>query len=203
MAPAAGLAHAATALSLLALGLNVETRLRSGGLLTAQLSEPEPGLTLESLQDKLGQMEGTVAGQQAFVAQLGARTARCEALLEPLAERKPGQSAPDAMNLTNRSIGNNATIIAPTAAGLARPKLRWEDVLRNAAGMDFLKRINQMQIEIDAIKKVTQGSSAPDAGHSEVHEERRRAQANGGGAGADAATSAPDAARQSARASAV
>ena len=46
MAPAVGLGHAATALSLLALGLNVETRFRAGGLLTAQLSEPEPELTL-------------------------------------------------------------------------------------------------------------------------------------------------------------
>eukprot|EP01045_Picozoa_sp_COSAG04_P031310 COSAG04_NODE_5751_length_1503_cov_1.371083_2_plen_64_part_00 len=44
MAPAVGLGHAATALSLLALGLNVETRFRAGGLLTAQLSEPEPEL---------------------------------------------------------------------------------------------------------------------------------------------------------------
>ena len=41
MAPAVGLGHAATALSLLALGLNVETRFRAGGLLTAQLSKPE------------------------------------------------------------------------------------------------------------------------------------------------------------------
>ena len=32
MAPAAGLGHAATALSLLALGLNVETRFRADGL---------------------------------------------------------------------------------------------------------------------------------------------------------------------------
>ena len=37
MAPAVGLGHAAAALSLLALGLNVETRFRAGGLLTAQL----------------------------------------------------------------------------------------------------------------------------------------------------------------------
>ena len=45
MAPAAGLAHAATALSLLALGLNVETRLRAGGLLTAL---PLPWLASEA-----------------------------------------------------------------------------------------------------------------------------------------------------------
>ena len=49
MAPAFGFAHAATALSILALGLNVETRFRAGGLLTAQLSEPEPELTLGQL----------------------------------------------------------------------------------------------------------------------------------------------------------
>ena len=61
MAPAANLAHAAIALALLALGLNVETRLRAGGLLTAQHSEPEPELALESLEGKLGQLEGTVA----------------------------------------------------------------------------------------------------------------------------------------------
>ena len=42
MAPAVGFAHAATALSILALGLNVETRFRAGGLLTAQHSEPAP-----------------------------------------------------------------------------------------------------------------------------------------------------------------
>ena len=46
MAPAVGLGHAATALSLLALGLNVETRFRAGELPTAPLSEPEPELTL-------------------------------------------------------------------------------------------------------------------------------------------------------------
>eukprot|EP01045_Picozoa_sp_COSAG04_P023090 COSAG04_NODE_2694_length_3723_cov_2.129415_1_plen_94_part_10 len=39
MAPAVGLAHAATALALLALGLNVETRLRAGCLLAAQHSD--------------------------------------------------------------------------------------------------------------------------------------------------------------------
>ena len=44
MAPAVGLGHAATALSLLALGLNLETRFRAGGLPTAPLSEPEPEL---------------------------------------------------------------------------------------------------------------------------------------------------------------
>ena len=41
-----------------------------------------------------------------------------------------------------------------------------------------------MQIEMDAIKGIAKGSSAPDAGHSEK-KQRRRAQANGGGAGAD------------------
>ena len=82
MAPAINFAHAATALSLLALGLNVETRFRAGELLTAQLSEPEPELTLAQLDGKLGQLEGSIAS-------LGVRTARCEALLEPLEERKP------------------------------------------------------------------------------------------------------------------
>ena len=49
MAPAVGLAHAATALSLLALGLNVETRLRAGLLTDSAAGEhvgygpvPEP-----------------------------------------------------------------------------------------------------------------------------------------------------------------
>ncbi len=45
MAPAVGFAHAATALSILALGLNVETRLRAGGLLTELSDEPEPELS--------------------------------------------------------------------------------------------------------------------------------------------------------------
>ena len=49
MSPTVGLGHAATALALLALGLNVETRFRVGELLTAQLSEPEPELTLGHL----------------------------------------------------------------------------------------------------------------------------------------------------------
>ena len=62
MAPAVGLGHAATALSLLALGLNVETRFRVGELPTAALSEPEPELTLgQLLQGKLGQLQGAVA----------------------------------------------------------------------------------------------------------------------------------------------
>ena len=105
MAPAVGLAHAATALALLALGLNVETRLRAGGLLAAQHSEPEP-LALESLEGKLGQLEGTVA-------KLGVRTARCEALLEPPVQSKPGQSAPGARGAPNsidRTIGKNTPI---------------------------------------------------------------------------------------------
>ena len=108
MAPSVGLAHAATALALLALGLNVETRLRAGGLLTAQLSEPEPErqpeLTLGRLKDRVGQLEGAVAG-------LGVRTARCEALLEPPEMSNPSQSARGTQGATNanRPIGKNTT----------------------------------------------------------------------------------------------
>ena len=74
-----------------------------------------------------------------------------------------------------------------SADGRARTKLRWGSVL-NPVGLDLIEQVQQMQIEIDAIKKVTHGSSAPDAGHSEM--QRRRAQANGGGAGAGDADSA-------------
>ena len=88
MAPTVGLGHAATALSLLALGLNAESRLRAGGLAAA------PGPELQSLEDKVGQLQGTQAGQQATIAGLSERTARCEALLGPLEEHTPAQSAP-------------------------------------------------------------------------------------------------------------
>ena len=176
---------AATVLSFVILaGLQLETRFRVGEVLAAprpELSadEPEPELPLRQLEDRLGRLEGTVAGQDASLAQLGARTARCEALLGPLEERKPGQSAPDATNLTNsRSIGKNTTINM-TADGLARTKLRWGSVL-NPVGLDLIEQVQQMQIDMDAIKKVTQGSSAPDAGRSEM-QQRRRAQANSGG----------------------
>ena len=95
---------AATVLSFLALaGLQLETRFRVGEVLAAppELSdEPEPTLRQRQLEDRLGRLEGTVAEQDATLAQLGVRTARCEALLEPLEESKPGQSAPDLTNLT-------------------------------------------------------------------------------------------------------
>ena len=106
MAPAVNLGHAATALSLLALGLNVETRFRVGEVLAA---EPEPTLGQLPLEDRLGELEGTVAGHHTSLAHLGVRTARCEALLEPLEEGKPGQSSPDASRATNRSIDTNTT----------------------------------------------------------------------------------------------
>ena len=112
MAPAVGLGHAATALSLLALGLNLETRFRAGGLLAAPLSEPEPELTLGRLAGKLGQLEGTLTAQQASIASLGVRTARCEALLEPV-QSKPDQSprgARGSPNSTDRPIGKSTTI---------------------------------------------------------------------------------------------
>ena len=51
--------------------------------------------------------------QQASIDVLGVRTARCEALLQPLDERKPDQSAPGAdgaANVTERSIGKNTTV---------------------------------------------------------------------------------------------
>ena len=92
MAPAVGLGHVATTLSLLALGLNAESRLRAGGLAAAPA--PEPELTLQSLEDKVGQLQGTQAGQQATIAGLSERTARCEALLGPLEQHTLAQSAP-------------------------------------------------------------------------------------------------------------
>ena len=78
---------AATVLSFLALaGFQLETRFRVGEVLAAQLSsDPEPELPLgQRLEDRLGRLEGTVAGQDASLAQLSVLTARCEALLEPL-----------------------------------------------------------------------------------------------------------------------
>ena len=78
---------AATVLSFLALaGLQLETRFRVGEVLAAprpELSdEPEPELPLlGQLEDRLGRLEGKVAGHEASLAKLGARTARCEALL--------------------------------------------------------------------------------------------------------------------------
>ena len=183
---------AATVLSFLALaGLQLETRFRVGEVLAApspELSdEPEPELPLgQQLEGRLGRLEKTVAGQGALLAELGVRTARCEALLEPLEESKPGQSAESTMNLTSRSIGNSTTINT-TADGLARTKLRWGSV-PNPVGLDLIEQVQQMQIDIDDIKKVTQGSRAPYAGHGEM--QRRRVQANGGGAGAEDANGA-------------
>ena len=109
---------AATVLSFVILaGLQLETRFRVGEVLAAprpELSadEPEPELPLgqRQLEDRLGRLEGTVAGQKESIAQLGTRAARCEALLEPLEESEPGQSTPDATNLTSRSIGQNTTL---------------------------------------------------------------------------------------------
>ena len=81
MAPAVGFAHAATALSLLALGLNVETRFRAGGLLTAPPApEPQPEPLAHHLQGEMEQLQGTVS-------ELGIRTARIEALFEPRRRR--------------------------------------------------------------------------------------------------------------------
>ena len=169
MAPAVGLGHAATALSLLALGLNLETRFRAGELPTAPLSEPEPDsdiqLTLGRLEGKLGQLEGSVAV-------LGERTARCETLLEPLEERKPEQSTPSAggaTNATERSIDKNATVNM-MADELARSKLgpgsapnllgmdnatgdsiggsattNMTGSVQNLASIDFITRMQQMQ----------------------------------------------------------
>ena len=84
------------------------------------------------------------------------RTARCEALLEPLDENQPGQSTTGsggATNVTARSIGKNTTINT-TADGLARSKLRWES-MRNPVGLDLIEQVQQMQIEMDAIKGIT------------------------------------------------
>ena len=109
MAPAISRGSAATALSILMLAVsNIGMWLRIADVAPNQLSEPEP--TLGQLQGKLGQLEGAVVAQQDTIAQLGVRTARCEALLKPLEESKPGQSGPDATNLTSRSIGKNTTI---------------------------------------------------------------------------------------------
>ena len=90
------------ALSLLILAAsNVGMWLRIADVAAAprdELSEPEPELTLGQLDGKLGQLEGSIAS-------LGVRTARCEALLEPLKEYKPDRSAPRPTNVTERSIG--------------------------------------------------------------------------------------------------
>ena len=156
MAPAVGLGHAATTLSILALGLNVETRFRVGELPTDPLSEPEPELTLGQLHGKLGQLERTVAAQGASIAGLGVRTGRCETLLEPLQKTKPDQSTPGATNVTKGSIGKNATLNT-TINTTARSKLGPGSVQNPLSGQP---------------------------------RERRRAQANGGGAGADDANGA-------------
>eukprot|EP01045_Picozoa_sp_COSAG04_P030160 COSAG04_NODE_5159_length_1717_cov_4.026576_1_plen_246_part_00 len=169
MAPAISPGSAATALSILILAAsNIGMWLRIADVAAAprdQLSEPEFELTLGRLENKLGQLEGAMATLQASIAGLDVRTARCEALLEPLEEHKPDQSTPGATNLTNRSIGTNT--INTTAGGLARPKLGRGTVQNPLSG----------------------------DGHAQV-QERRRAQANGGGTGADDAGSAAVAVKQ-------
>ena len=96
---------AATVISFLALaGLQLETRFRVGEVLAAprgKQAEPEP--LAHHLQGEMQQLQGTVAAQQASLAQL------YEVLLEPPEQHKPGQTAPGAggaTNLSNRSSGN-------------------------------------------------------------------------------------------------
>eukprot|EP01045_Picozoa_sp_COSAG04_P005601 COSAG04_NODE_262_length_18654_cov_17.483751_14_plen_81_part_00 len=72
-----------------------------------QLSEPEPELTLGQLGGKLGQLEGTAAAQQAAIDGLGVRTARCEALLKPLEQTKPGQSNASARGATDAQLAHH------------------------------------------------------------------------------------------------
>ena len=98
MVPAISRGSAATALSIAILAAsNIGMWLRIADVAPRrQLSEPEPELTLGQLGGKLGQLEGAMAAQQDTIAQLGVRTARCEALLEPLEESKPAQSSSSA-----------------------------------------------------------------------------------------------------------
>ena len=100
MAPSVSPGSAATALSLLVLAAsNVGMWLRIADMAPrGESAEPEPELTsgAPELEGKIGQLEGSIAS-------LGVRTARCEALLEPLEATKPDQSTPENFELCRPS----------------------------------------------------------------------------------------------------
>ena len=114
---------AATVLSFVILaGLQLETRFRVGEVLATQLSsdglsdEPEPELPLAQLEDRLGRLEGAVAGQGASLLELGVRTARCEVLLEPV---EAGLTARHATHRVAVRLGD-LLVFVPVGGGCVR-----------------------------------------------------------------------------------
>ena len=140
-----------TALAILALTLALDNRIRLESAALAaphrQLAEHEEPLAHE-LRGEMEELQGTVAGQQATLAEL------YEVLLEPPEQTKPDQNPTPGVG--GATTGKNATTNTAGNTSVADGTADWGTLsgnVRNLAGLRFIKRMDQIEREIDEIDK--------------------------------------------------